>query len=104
MDAWNTHTLPDHRCTIDGEHWRIVRDWPSGGPCEGKPGCERTEEHTIWIAPVPDDTATKAIALHELGHALGLSHTDGGIMDPDELGTEITPIDIAECRRVGACP
>lgn len=45
------------------------------------------------------------VALHELGHAHGLSHTDApAIMHAYEgTASDFTDKDIAECKRVGAC-
>lgn len=43
------------------------------------------------------------IVMHEMGHGLGLEHTDaGGVMAPIPWGT-MTDADVEECRRVGAC-
>lgn len=45
------------------------------------------------------------IALHEFGHAHGLAHTEAPSIMHASIGTasDFTPIDMAECRRVGAC-
>ncbi len=41
---------------------------------------------------------------HELGHANGMQHIDGGaVMNPDTVRTDFTTLDLAECKRAGAC-
>lgn len=46
------------------------------------------------------------VMLHELFHTLHMKHTTtpGAVMTPGSPATQPTAADVAECKRVGACP
>lgn len=84
----------------------------AANPSIGLGGWCYARERLVQINPSPLPGSTYAIALHELGHVLGLRHTrdDVGVMSiiappPAALvDFRLTPSDLAECRRAGRCP
>lgn len=99
-EEWNARTKPARRITFDGHAWRVLKE----DPATGFNGRADSSTRTIQIRPEHPGVSTYAIALHEFGHAVGLGHTDSGVMMAFTVSTEFTPDVIAECRRVGACP
>lgn len=59
----------------------------------------------IGIVDNLDSQLFEVVALHEFGHAHGLSHTKAPSIMHATTGTVLnfTPNDMAECQRVGAC-
>jgi hypothetical protein len=99
-EAWNS--LPALRPEMhigEGNEWLVVKERPP----QGYNGETSVTQRKIWIDPQHPGASVYAVALHEFGHALGLGHTQTGVMMPFTVSVEFTPEVIAECRRVGAC-
>jgi hypothetical protein len=97
-DSWNA--IASHKVTFNSDaDWLILRADTTGGSL----GLEQASRHLIRISPLTPDDQVYAVALHELGHALGLGHVPTGVMDPIHQTMVFSDDDMAECRRVGAC-
>ncbi len=94
---WNARSK--RKITFDGSSWHIAKEKTNGG----YNGWTSSSQHLIQIDPEHPGATVYSVALHELGHALGLGHTTTGLMQAFTVGTDFTPEVIAECRRVGAC-
>lgn len=80
--------------------WRIVRDTTSQG-WNGE--CEVWRKLVTIADPPGGGISVFAVALHELGHAIGLAHVERGVMMAEAVMTDFTQDDIRECQSVGAC-
>jgi hypothetical protein len=100
-DAWNPRTIREVRFAAEGDgDWLIL----PASVTLNRLGYAQRKRRLIRINPVTPDDQVYAVALHELGHALGLGHVQHGVMDPDHQTIEFSDEDMAECRRVEACP
>lgn len=97
-DDWNTRATREVRFVADGD-WLILPASTSLGL-----GLAQGRRRIIRINPSTPDDQVYAVALHELGHALGLRHVKQGVMDPNRQTIIFSEEDMAECRRAGACP
>lgn len=100
-DTWNARTVRDVLFAPEGEgDWLIL----PASVTLNRLGYAQRKRRLIRINPVTPNEQIYAVALHELGHALGLGHVKNGVMDPDRQIVELSDEDMTECRRVGACP
>lgn len=98
-DEWNKYVKPAYRIH-PGDDWQVLKQEPP----HSYNGEAKRSTKTIWIRPVPIGASVYEVALHEFGHALGLGHTETGVMMAFTVSTEFTSEVLAECRRAGACP
>lgn len=96
--AWNAFLKPEKQIT-EGDAWVILKQAPPlgyNGQCS-------ISQRTIWIHPEHRGATMYDVALHELGHAVGLGHTKTGVMMALEVSAVFTTEVLGECRRIGAC-
>ncbi|MBX3206114.1 MAG: hypothetical protein KF764_13665 [Labilithrix sp.] len=99
-DDWNRFTVREVTFAPEGEgDWLIL----PASVTLNRLGYAQRKRRLIRINPVTPDDQVYAVALHELGHALGLGHVKEGVMDPDRQTIKFSAFDMAECRRAGAC-
>lgn len=116
-EEWNAFTYPTRRTLIvdDEEADLLIAivprcEIPVPGyvpSCAADGSAERGAG--IWVADDLSDRNFFRVIRHEFGHSLGLALTpehlpSPAVMDPYATATEITAIDLEECRRVGSCP
>lgn len=108
IGKWNAVTNASHQLGwSDYGHLRIL---PLQPPYADFVGQWLEGLGVIFIRP---EAPVAPVALHELGHAIGLEHVAdaNAVMCSGEMGVEcvpfvpdLTPADVHECQRVGACP
>lgn len=91
----------------DGDHRVFIRA-ADHMPVSGADGAYVVASGTMYLRRDMSREDFKRIAMHEMGHALGLAmgpdHIPGpALMDSHASSATITPADIEECKRVGAC-
>jgi hypothetical protein len=97
-NEWNKRARSTLSFVDDGEWLILPAETPSAGL-----GYAQGRRKLIRISTRTPDDQVYAVALHELGHALGLKHTSKGVMDPTRQTMQFSDEDMQECSRVGAC-
>lgn len=88
----------------DGDH-RVFLRAADRMPIENADGVYQRGSATMFLRRGMSREDFKKVVMHEMGHALGLDHIEAGpsLMNQHATSGTITPADIEECKRVGAC-
>jgi hypothetical protein len=96
-DHWNKYTKKKITFSIDGGqhiYLRAINEHTQGLESNGD----------VYITPGLSDERLLTVAMHEMGHALGLKHVPPhALMDPNATSPDITEQDVVECEFVGSC-
>jgi hypothetical protein len=93
------------------ERWR-VKSAPEGFEIRGETLCEGTlavtdyDNKTIWIGHCiePDEDSRAYVAAHEVGHVLGASDCDDGVMHGENVPITIEPSEFTRSELVSLYP
>ncbi len=97
---WNDVSTSQIVITDDDANGEIVRRAPAR-----ENAFATTEREHVEISAGLAPEIFKHVAMHELGHVLGLHYSPNGVMrcDGSTYPLDLTSEDVEECRRVGAC-
>jgi hypothetical protein len=107
--AWNSSGADVHFRVVPERQAKVVVRRGSSSPCgPGAAGCAEIgytggEQSVVWLVQQLDQIDTTRVLVHELGHALGLTHVNGcAAMNPGWHGCPGPPAGDWRCRLLEA--